>query len=106
MSRHLLIGDGTTRSTANPVEDGAISVQKMSSSGPTELVIGESILDAPQIRIVMGDSNGKDTASPWIYGKDIINWSGKTYSAQAAHTSLITPTATSAAAAKEIEVKI
>jgi hypothetical protein len=44
--------------------------------------------------------------SPWFYGKDVLDWSGKSYTAAAAHTSLITPTTTSAAAAKEIEVKL
>jgi hypothetical protein len=107
MARHLLIGDGTAYGTTNGlVDDGAISVQKMSSNGPTELALGDSFLDAPQIRIVAGGSDGKDIVSPWIYGKDVINYSGAAYSAAAAHTSLITPTDTSAAAAKEIEVKL
>ena len=86
MSRHLLIGDGTAFGvTAGLVNDGAISVQKMSASGPTELVLGDTAANAPQIRIVMGDANGKNTASPWIYGKDVINWSGKSHVAAVAH---------------------
>lgn len=106
MSRHLLIGDGTAYGVTNGlVDDGAISIQKMSASGPTELVIGETIADAPQIRVVMGDANGKDTVSPWIYGKDVINWSGKSYVAAAAQTSTILPVTTSATSAKEIEIK-
>jgi len=107
MSRHLLIGDGTAfaRTTNGLVDDGAISVQKMSASGPTELVLGDTLANAPQIRVVMGDANGNDTASPWIYGKDVINWSGKSYVAAAAQTSTILPVATSSAAVKEIEIK-
>ena len=106
MSRHLLIGSDTAYGvTAGLVADGAISVQKMSASGPTELVPGDTIADAPQIRVVMGDANGKNTSSPWIYGKDVINWSGKSYVAAAAQTSTILPVTTSATSAKEIEIK-
>jgi hypothetical protein len=86
MARHLIIGDGTTRSTANPVEDGAITIQKMSASGPTDLVLGDSIVDAPMIRIVGGGKDGKNIVTPWIYGKDVINWSGKSYVAPQACT--------------------
>ena len=101
MARHLIVGDGTAYGVTNGlVDDGAVSVQKMSSSGPTELVLGDTPANAPQIRIIGGGSDGKDIVTPWIYGKDVINWSGKSYTAAAAHTSLITPTTTSAAAAK------
>ena len=86
MARHLIIGDGTTRSTANPVEDGAITIQKMSASGPTDLVLGDSIVDAPMIRIVGGGKDGKNIVTPWIYGKDVINYSGKSYVNQQACT--------------------
>ena len=86
MARHLIIGDGTTRATANPVEDGAITIQKMSASGPTDLVLGDSIVDAPQIRIVGGGKDGKNIVTPWIYGKDVINYSGKSYVDQQACT--------------------
>tara|TARA_Y100001963_G_scaffold100018_1_gene137680 strand:- start:666 stop:1601 length:936 start_codon:yes stop_codon:yes gene_type:complete len=99
MARHLIIGDGTTRSTANPVEDGAITIQKMSSSGPTDLVLGDSIVDAPQIRIVGGGSDGKDIVTPWIYGRDVINWSGKSYTAAQSHKQTVTYAGTTTEAA-------
>ena len=86
MARHLIIGDGTARATANPVEDGAITIQKMSASGPTDLVLGDSIADAPQIRIVGGGKDGKNIVTPWIYGKDVVDYSGKGYVAPAACT--------------------
>jgi len=86
MARHLIIGDGTTRSTANPVEDGAVTIQKMSSSGPTDLVVGDSMVDAPQIRIVGGGKDGKNIVTPWIYGRDVINYGGKSYVDQTACT--------------------
>tara|TARA_R110002012_G_scaffold2124_9_gene10199 strand:+ start:12021 stop:12947 length:927 start_codon:yes stop_codon:yes gene_type:complete len=85
MARHLIVGDGTAYGvTAGLVDDGAISVQKMSASGPTELVLGDTIATAPQIRLVAGGTDGKDIVTPWIYGRDVINWSGKSYSAQTA----------------------
>ena len=98
MARHLIIGDGTTRSTANPVEDGAITIQKMSASGPTDLVLGDSIADAPQIRIVGGGKDGKNIVTPWIYGKDVVNYSGKANVAAAACTVTDTIAGSSAAA--------
>ena len=98
MARHLIIGDGTTRATANPVEDGAITIQKMSASGPTDLVLGDSIADAPQIRIVGGGKDGKNIVTPWIYGKDVINFSGKSYVAPSACAVTNTIAGTSAAA--------
>ena len=87
MARHLIIGDGTAYGlTSGLVDDGAISIQKMSSSGPTELVLGDTFADAPQIRIVGGGKDGKDIVTPWIYGKDVINYSGKSYVNQQACT--------------------
>jgi hypothetical protein len=103
MARHLLIGDGTTSTGVEA--NGAIGVEKLSATGPTQLVAGDTIANAAQIRFVQGTA-GHNIYTPWIYGRDIINWSGKSYTAAAAHTSLITPTTTSAAAAKEIEVKL
>ena len=86
MARHLIIGDGTAYGvTAGLVDDGAVSIQKMTQNGPTELVAGDTIADAPQIRIVGGGTDGKNIVTPWIYGKDVVNWSGKAYSAAAAH---------------------
>ena len=107
MARHLLIGDGTAFGKSNGlVNDGAVSVQKMSANGPTELVLGDTYANAPQIRIVAGGSDGKDIVSPWIYGKDVVNYSGAAYSAAAAHTSTLLAVTGSSAAVKEIEVKL
>jgi hypothetical protein len=97
MARHLIIGDGTTNATTNGlVADGAITIQKMSASGPTDLVLGDSIADAPQIRIVGGGKDGKNIVTPWIYGKDVVNFSGKSYVGQAACTVTNTIAGTSA----------
>jgi hypothetical protein len=105
MARHLIIGDGTTFGVTNGlVDDGAISVQKMTESGPTELALGDSFADAPQIRIVGGGKDGKNIVTPWIYGRDVINWGGNSYTAPTAHQQTATYTGTSTAAGS-IDIK-
>ena len=100
MARHLIIGDGTAISTTNGlVADGAITIQKMSASGPTDLVLGDSIADAPQIRIVGGGKDGKNIVTPWIYGKDVINYGGKSYTAATSHKQTVTYAGTTTEAA-------
>jgi len=111
MARHLLIGDESAVSYTNNVLDfGSIDIQKEAAGtgGATSLVMGDTIADADRIRIVQGDSSGsgKNIVSPWFYGRDVINWSGASYAAQTAHTSTLAPSGTSAAAAKDIEVKL
>ena len=86
MSRHLLIGTGATSGVSSGVEvDGAVSFQKMTESGPAALELGDSIADAPQIRVIQGTS-GNNIVSPWFYGRDVIDFSGKYYVAPNAHT--------------------
>ena len=111
MARHLLIGDESAVSyTAGVLDFGSIDIQKEAAGtgGATSLGANETVTDADRIRIVQGDSSGsgKNIVSPWFYGRDIINWSGKGYSTQVAHTSTLAPSGTSAAAAKDIEVKL
>ena len=99
MARHLIIGNDIELSTANGlVADGAVSVQKMTQNGPTELVLGDSFTEAPQIRIVSGGTDGKNIVTPWIYGRDVVNYSGRSYGAAAACTVTDTIAGTSAAA--------
>ena len=106
MARHLIVGDGTSYGvTSGLVDDGAVSVQKMSSSGPTELVLGDTPANAPQIRIIGGGSDGKDIVTPWIYGKDVINWSGKAYTAAQSHKQTVTYAGTTTEAA-DIVIKL
>ena len=108
MARHLIIGNGTAVSTTNGlVADGAVSIQKMSASGPTELVLGDTIANAPQIRIVGGGTAGKNIVTPWVYGKDVVNYSGKAYVSAKAQTSTLLPVATAAATVggKELDIK-
>jgi len=110
MARHLYIGDESAVSYTNNVLDfGSIDIQKEAAGtgGMSSLVVGETVADADRIRIVQGDSSGSgiNIVSPWFYGRDVINWSGASYAAQTAHTSTLAPSGTSAAAAKDIEVK-
>lgn len=81
MARHLLIGDGTASNISSGVEaDGAIGIQKLSATGPTDLVAGDTIADSAQIRFLQGTS-GNNIVSPWFYGKDVINYSERPYAA-------------------------
>lgn len=106
MARHLIIGDGTAYGVTNGlVDDGAISIQKMSATGPTELVLGDTIMDAPQIRIIAGGKDGKDIVTPWIYGKDVIDYSGQSYAAATAHTGTVLAANGNSASAGTVVIK-
>lgn len=99
MARHLIIGNDVAVATTNGlVADGAVSVQKMTQNGPTELVIGDSFTEAPQIRIVSGGTAGKNIVTPWFYGRDVVNYSGRSNAAAAACTVTDTIAGSSAAA--------
>jgi len=79
MARQLLIGNNVAMAYASGVlANGAISVQKLSAAGPTEMVAGDVIADSAQFRIVQG-TGSKNIVSPWIYGKDVIDYSGKSF---------------------------
>ena len=106
MARQLLIGNevAVARTSAGILDNGALEVQKLSASGPTAMAPGDTIADSPQFRIVQG--NGvRDIVSPWIYGKDVINWSGKSHVAQVAEVAVATFT-TNASAAGTHTIKI
>ena len=104
MARHLYIGNAVAvaRTTAGILDAGAIEIQKNSASGPSAMAPGDTIADSPQFRIVQGDGT-RDIVSPWVYGKDVINWSGKSYSAPASQSSTIT---VSAAATNTADVEV
>jgi hypothetical protein len=86
MARHLIIGNDVAVATTNGlVADGAVSIQKMTQNGPTELVLGDTVANAPQIRIVSGGTAGKNIVTPWFYGRDVVNYSGKANVAAVAH---------------------
>lgn len=97
MSRHLFVGDGTAYSSSSGlVAAGALSIEKLSDNGPTELVVGDTIADSEQIRIVQGTS-GNNIVSPWFYGRNVISFSGKESADQSAATVTIDIADTSSA---------
>ena len=97
MAKHLYIGsDVAVAYTAGVLIEGAIDIQKRHPGGATAAIMsmapGDTIADSSQFRIVQGDSTGtgRNIVSPWVYGKDVINWSGKSYSAPVSQNSTIT----------------
>tara|TARA_R110002051_G_scaffold122629_1_gene195738 strand:+ start:629 stop:1558 length:930 start_codon:yes stop_codon:yes gene_type:complete len=84
MARHLYIGNNIANAyTAGVLADKAIDVQKLSATGPVSMVPGDTIANSTQFRIVQGTAT-KNIVSPWMYGKDVINWSGRSAAAQTA----------------------
>ena len=84
MARHLYIGNAVAVSYSSGVlANGAVDIQKLSATGPTSMVAGDTIADSSQFRIVQGNGT-TNIVSPWIYGKDVINYSGKSHVAQVA----------------------
>ena len=105
MARHLYIGNNIANAYTNGVlADKAIDVQKLSATGPTSMVPGDTIASSTQFRIVQGTAT-KNIVSPWIYGKDVINWSGRSAAAQTAQVFDIA-LATNATAASTHEFKL
>ena len=109
MARHLYIGNAVAVAyDANGLlDDGAIDIQKLSSDGPTSLLPGDTLADSDQIRVVQGGPAGIDVniVSPWVYGRDVVAWGGRSYAAQAAQVSTVT-LATNATAAKDHFIKL
>jgi len=105
MARHLYIGNNVANAyTAGVLADKAIDVQKLSATGPTSMVPGDTIASSTQFRIVQGTAT-KNIVSPWIYGKDVINWSGRSAAAQTAQVFDIS-LATNATAVGTHEIKL
>jgi len=105
MARHLYIGNDVANAyTAGVLADKAIDVQKLSATGPVSMVPGDTIAASSQFRIVQGTAT-KNIVSPWIYGKDVINWSGRSAAAQTAQVFDIA-LATNATAASTHEFKL
>ena len=105
MARHLYIGNAVAVSystTTGLLADGAVDIQKLSATGPTAMLPGDTIADSSQFRIVQGGAT-HDIVRPWVYGKDVINWGGKSYSAPASQRSTIT---VSAAATNTSDVEV
>ena len=105
MARHLYIGNNVAATySAGVLANLSVDIQKLSASGPTSMVAGDTIADSAQFRIVQGNGS-KNIVSPWIYGRDVINWSGRSAAAQTAQTFRIA-LATNATAASTHEFKL
>ena len=98
MARHLLIGNGGVASVVNAASETnlAINVQKLSADGPVNMVAGDTVADSDSFRIVQGTA-GNNVYSPWIKGRNVVNWSGA--SGAAASPAQATNTIANAAAA-------
>tara|TARA_R100000995_G_scaffold79971_2_gene51403 strand:+ start:1017 stop:1946 length:930 start_codon:yes stop_codon:yes gene_type:complete len=105
MARHLYIGNDVAVSYSSGVlANGALDIQKLSASGPTPMLPGDTIADSAQFRIVQGNGT-TNIVSPWVYGKDVINWSGKSHVAQVAQVGTLAFSGT-AGAAYTLECKL
>ena len=88
--RQLLIGDGTAATLTNGLTaDGSIDIQVLSSDGPVKLAPGDTVADSDSIRFVQG-TGGTQIASPWIQGKNVVAYGGKSGVAQAAEVAKFT----------------
>ena len=105
MARHLLIGNGGVASLVNAASetDAAINVQKLSADGPVNMVAGDTVADSDSFRIVQGTA-GNNIYSPWIKGRNVINWSGQSGAAAAAHQGTVT-CATESTSKGEVVIK-
>ena len=106
MARHVIVSTAATATYTNGLlANGAIDVQKLSATGPTKLVPGETLTDSAQIRIVQGTAT-QNIVTPWFYGKDVINWGGRSYAAATAKDETYTISALTATAAGEATIKV
>mgnify|MGYP003113792533 FL=1 len=85
--RQLLVSPETPVAvsyTNGLLANGAIDVQKKDANGEiTSLAPGDTIADAPEIRFVQGTA-AENIVSPWIAGRNVMVWDGKSYLAQTA----------------------
>jgi hypothetical protein len=97
--RQLLIGTGATATYASGLlANGAIAAFKKDANGEmVKLNLGDTIVDAPEICFMQGTA-AENIVSPWISGKNIINWSGLAYEAQTAKAIRVTVSGTSGSA--------
>jgi len=105
MSRHLFVGTGVSASYSNGIlADGKVGFQKLSANGPTAIGASDTIADSDQIRVVQGTPNG-NKVSPWIYGRNVIVFSGVDYAAPVSHKGTVTVADGNSTSAGEVVVK-
>jgi hypothetical protein len=85
--------------------NGAIDIQKKDSNGEvTSLAPGDTIADAPEIRVVQGTA-AENIVSPWIAGRNVMVWDGKSYNAPVASTATVTLSGGNASSTGQLELK-
>lgn len=104
--RQLLIGTGATATYASGLlANGAIAAFKKDANGEmVKLNLGDTIVDAPEICFMQGTA-AENIVSPWISGKNIINWSGLSYEAQTAKKIRVTVSSTTSTSAGSVDIK-
>ena len=103
--KQLLVSDGTAPSfSSGLLAAGAVAVLKKSAAGLTQLTAGETITDTDCIQLVHRVGT-KNIFSPWIPGRDVILWTGQSYTAQTAQATTLT-FATTSVAAGDVTVKV
>jgi len=105
MSRHLFVGTGVSSTYNNGIlADGKVGFQKLSANGPTAIGTSDTIADSDQIRVVQGTPNG-NKVSPWIYGRNVIVFSGANYADPISHKGTVTVAGGNSGSAGEVVVK-
>tara|TARA_R110002012_G_scaffold11069_5_gene49690 strand:- start:9732 stop:10724 length:993 start_codon:yes stop_codon:yes gene_type:complete len=88
MARHLIIGNNAAATGANSEVNLAVNVQKLSAKGPVAIAPGDTVADSDSIRLVQG-TGGVNYYSPWIKGRNVVSYSGKSASAPVSQSSTI-----------------
>jgi len=105
MARHLIIGNNAAATGVASEVNLAVNVQKLSAKGPVALAAGESVADSDSIRLVQG-TGGVNYYSPWIKGRNVVSFSGKSAAAQTAEIAVATFVGSNGAAIANYTLKI
>lgn len=82
--RQLIVSDNTAPVFTNGVlAAGMVEIVEEAASGHISLAAGNgNFQGSSKFRFVQGTLAGVNVFSPWIDGKDIISWTGQTFTAQ------------------------
>jgi hypothetical protein len=86
--RKLLVSTGLAPTyTAGVLSAGSVDILKKPAVGQATpfnpLLVGDSIADSDSICFVQGTAAGVNIQTPWIPARDIVRWTGRSYTAQA-----------------------
>jgi len=80
--RKLLVADEVAVAyAAGVLAPGAVDIQKREANGQNSepLAPGDTIAQAPQIRLVQGTPEGKNIVTPWLNGTNVVAWKKEAY---------------------------